>query len=142
MRQLECRLHLAGARVALRRIGLQRALDDLHERVRQVGSSIVQVRDASLLVQPGKLAEALGLDGVAVRDEVVEQHAQAVDVALNGRGSAGEDLRRKIERRPRDAWWTVYRQITALPGAEIHQDDASAFLTHDVLRLDVAMQKS
>ena len=72
------------------------------------------------------------------RDQVEQQHAQAVQIALHRGALAAEDLGREVERRADEPIGA--RQLFA--GAEIHQDDAAAALAHDVLRLDVAMQQA
>jgi hypothetical protein len=70
---------------------------------------------------------------------VIQQYPEAVDVALHGGRSAGQDFRRQIQRRARHVSGTVV-QLAAR--AEVHEHDASIFRAGDVLRLDVAVKQA
>src|SRR4029077_7729459 len=84
---------------------------------------------------------------IPVRDEMEQQYAEAVDIGRLRASRTGKYFRREIERCPREVVRSpdVHRQhvlIEIFPGAEVHEDRAAAFLAHDVVRLDVAVQKS
>ena len=68
-----------------------------------------------------------------------EQDAEAVEIALGRRRCAGQYLGREIHRR---AGNTGRIGTLRTAGAEVHQNDSSAFLAHDVLRFDVAVHES
>jgi hypothetical protein len=77
---------------------------------------------------------------VGLRQQVEQQHAEAVDVTRSGGLLEAEDLGRHVDRRPER--YSPGRTIGLRqppPGAEVHQHEAAAILAHDVLRLDVVV---
>ncbi len=81
------------------------------------------------------------LHGIRAAEQVKEQHAQAVDVAL----SRGRTVRRALPAPhtaacPSDR--TPTRSSSSRPVAEVHQHDTAIVAEHDVVRLDVAMKQS
>src|SRR5262245_43677250 len=89
-------------------------------------------------MREAQLLEGRGLDREATGNQVVEQHSERVNVALNGGWRTLENLWCKIERRPLDL--AVIWCIPELAGAEVHENDAAAIRrAHHVLRLDIAM---
>ena len=89
----------------------------------------------------------LSFNRVPVRDEMEQQYAKAVHIGRFRASRTGKYFRREIERRAREVAGSsdVHRQhvlIEIFPGAEVHEDRPATFLAHDVVRLDVAVQKS
>src|SRR4030095_6010520 len=75
---------------------------------------------------------------------VIEKHTETVDVGEFRAPLAAKDFRGEIKRRPREI--DIRRRVDGLKpeilaGAEIHQHCPAAGLTHDVARLDVAMNQ-
>ena len=82
------------------------------------------------------------LDRHRARDQAIQQHADAVDVALDAGLAAAEQFGRHVQRRADlvvDERALVGHRVAA--GAEVHQHEAAVAVAHDVLRLDVAMQQ-
>ena len=132
-----------GARrlVADLRILREGPFDDADEGVGQIRTQVPQPPALVFLVRFENLVFRASLDGIGTRHEVENQDAKAVDVRHHRRGSAAEELRGQIEGRSGDLVLRrdPPRQLGA--GAEVHEDDASAFLAHDVLALHVAVQE-
>src|SRR5215470_15657183 len=92
-------------------------------------------------MRPAQLVRRLAGDRKLAGDKIVEQHTDAVQVALSRRRTTFEYFWRKVERRS-----------TLLPGevpgtqqgggAKVHQLYATAGFPHDVLRFDVAMNEA
>ena len=80
-----------------RRLGLEGALDDVDERVAQVGPAS-RSRGGGLRVRRRQLVERRAATGNA-RSPGEEQHAEAVDVGGCGGRPAAQQLRREIQRR-------------------------------------------
>ncbi len=118
------------------------ALDDPHEAIRQVGTRVLQAHVATVVMRLPQLVEVRRLDREVAGDQVIEEHAQAVDVAPDGGLGAAEDLGRQIERRPRELIRTRSDLIARAPRAKVHEDEPPALFAHDVLRLDVAMHEA
>jgi hypothetical protein len=79
-------------------VGVERALDDLHDGFRDLGSEIAQSRLLAALVCRANVAQLRAFDGEAPRQQIEEQHPNAVDVARDSRGAAGQQLRRHVQR--------------------------------------------
>ena len=130
------------ALVTLTRLDRQRALDDMDERHRHIRPQRQQrrsdVRASCLRVLDG--VDGAALVGIAPAHEVIQQHADAVDVAGRRRRRAAQGLRRAVERRPHRGCLVVARTLRQ-PGAEVHQDDPPGVLADDVAGLDVAMHE-
>ena len=139
----EAALHGADARIALGRIGLERALDDVDEAFRQVRPQVVQALALAAIVHPPQLGQRPRDVGIRAGDEVEQEDAEAVDVALRRGVGAGEHFRREVERRAGDRrglhGFVVLEQQA---GAEVHQHEPAALFADDVLRLDVAMDEA
>ncbi len=82
------------------------------------------------------------LDRIVLGDQVVEQHAEAVDVGGRGRRSAAQALGAQIQRRAGEQVESGCRRLHRSAGAEVHEDDAAALLAHHVVRLDVAVDEA
>ena len=119
------------------RIRVQCPLDHAHEAFGHVRPHITQRLTPAIRVCSQQLLHRRGDDRKLAGDEVEEQDADAIEIALDRGFLASEDLGRQIQRRPDEA--AGAGEILASP--EVHEDDAPACLAHDVLRLDVAVQQ-
>ena len=136
-------LHRTGTRIPALRRGLEGALHHVDEPLGQVGTQVVQPSPACRLVRVPKLEQRSRRVRVGARDQMEQEDAQAVQVADRRGVEPGEDFRRQVhgragDRRIADLLLVVEEQ----PRAEVHQNDAPAFLPDDVLRLDVAMDQT
>ena len=89
------------------------------------------------------LAAIGAFDRVLACHHPVEQDSEAVDVGRARGRPPVEELGREIERRAgecRSTSRSAGRELRAR--AEVHQDRPAAFLAHDVLRLDVAVDEA
>ena len=116
------------------------ALDHASEGGTHIGPRRANGDAFILLVRASNVADRAALDRIRLRREVIEQHAQAVDVALRRRRSAGENLRRQAQRRTRQIGRRAVIQLLA--GAEVHQHHSAIFSAHDVVGLDVPVQQT
>src|SRR4051794_28260869 len=66
---------------------------------RQIGARVAQAHAPSVLVARLQLIDRGGAYREGRGDEVIQQHAEAVEVRALARRRAAEDLRRQIERR-------------------------------------------
>ena len=87
------------------------------------------------------------VDGIRVGDEVIQEHAEAVDVRRLRARLSLEDFRCEIQRRPgeivhRSGMPAAAIEVEVLAGAEVHQHRPSALFAHDVVRFDVAVQQA
>ena len=73
-------LHRARAGVTLGRVRRERAIDRLDERIRQIGTRIVQPPPAALM-RFLQFAERGRDDRIAAGHQVIQQHAEAVEIA-------------------------------------------------------------
>ena len=96
---LERRVKITCGLEALSWIASRRPLDDADVAVWQVGSRIAKMTTRALRVCQDQIGERVALDGEPTRHQVVEEHAQRVEVALNRRSSTREHFRSQIERR-------------------------------------------
>jgi hypothetical protein len=74
----------------------ERAIDDHHEVGRQIGTSIGQRYHVAPRVRGFDLVEGVAVDGVLERREVIEQYADAVDIARRRLRRAREHLGRQV----------------------------------------------
>ena len=84
---------------ARRGIGGDGALDGGDERVGQIGSAIAQPRAPPGAVRRFDLGARRAFDRVFLRHQVIEQHAEAVDVGGRRRRPAAQALGAEIQRR-------------------------------------------
>ena len=124
------------------RIALQRAFDDLHETRWQIGPVIRQRCPLPARMHRGDAVERLTFDRIPHGHEVIQEHAEAVDVAGDGGGLTVENFGRQIQRGPNQPWFRQQVLRPDLAGAEIHQDHAAIGFAHDVVRFDVAMEEA
>ena len=129
---------LPRAAETLLRIRLDRRLDHVGQRLRQIGPHVEQRAAGALAVRRAELLDVRALDGVAPRQQVEDQHADGVDVARDRRRLSCQELRRHV--RGRAARVAVAPALVGEP--EIHQQDPAALLAHDVAGLDVAVHES
>jgi hypothetical protein len=134
-------LHVAGGLVAGSGIRLQRALDHRDERRGEIRPKIPQLAAIAPLVRACQLIDRSCGDGELAGDEVKQQHAEAVQIALHRCGLPREHFRREVQRRPGDLR-AAGVSLQFLARSEIHQDGAPAALTQDVLRLHVTVQQA
>ncbi len=88
-----------------------------------------------------QFAERGALHGKVAGHQVVQQHPEAVDVASDRRLGAGQDLRRQIQGCAHDSPARA-RLGQSLARTEVHENQPSALLAHDVLRFDVSMDQT
>jgi hypothetical protein len=120
---------------------VERPIDHLDESGWQVRTDVAKAPTLTLAVGGGELQNAGGGNREFAGHEIEQEHAHAVEIRLDRRGLAFENLGREIQRRahePRGA--AAAAQLLA--GAEVHDDDASALFAHDVLGFDVAMEQA
>jgi hypothetical protein len=79
-------------------------------------------------------------DRIRFRQNVVEQHTDAVDVASDRGVFSGRELWCEIERCAREACRAIVAKFAS--GAEIHEHNSPIVRHHHVLRLDVAVQEA
>ena len=115
------------------------ALDDPHQRFRQVGTGVQQAEPLVTRVRRLEIGQRLAFDRVAPGQHEEQQHADGVDVARRCRAAAREHLGRHVDRRPLQG--RGKRVVDAVGAAEVHQHDAPADLAHHVGRLDVAVHQ-
>ena len=82
--------------------------------------------------------EIRALDGVLLRQQIEQQHADGVHVAGDRRRLSAHKFRRHVGGR---AAWIVVGP-TFVRESEIHQQDPAALLAHDVAGLDIAVDES
>ncbi len=137
----ERRFERAGGWKSLVRFPLCGTIDDGDEAVREVGPQVAKMTPWKVAL--AQVVEAVCDDRIRAADQIEEQHADAVDIGSNrcrlSRDHFGRHVHRRSGHRSRRAERGGH---TILAGAEIHQDDPSADLAHDVLRLDVAVEQS
>ena len=135
----QCFEHRAGTRPAFRRVRRQRARDQLDERHRQIGPVFEERPPPPGLVRIDQIQQRPALDGILPGDEVVEQHANGVDVALHRGRLAVEHFRRHIDGRADDVAGSAIATGRVVTGPEVHQHDLPGLVAHHVLGLHVAM---
>ncbi len=116
------------------------ALDDAHQRFRQIGSRVEQADALMLPMRRFEIAQRLALDRVPAGEQEEQQHTDRVDVAGRRGAFPGQQLGRQVERR------ALQRRrvgvVDAVRPAEVHQHDAPADFAHHVGRLDVAVDQA
>ena len=132
------------ARKPLGRLPFDRALHEPNEARRQILPSLAQRRPPVQTMRLAHVGRSLATDRVLAGDEVIQEDADAVDVRLRCcRGYAAPEFRREIERRAGQFSRGRHRGFHLLAsGAEVHQHHATAFLAHDVGRLDIPVNES
>ena len=123
-------------------IALQRAFDNPDKTRWQIGPAIGQRCPLPARVHRGDGVKRLAFDGIPHGHEVIQEHAEAIDVAGDGGGLTVENFGRQIERSPDQPRFRQQVIRPDLAGAEIHQDDAAAGFAHDVVRFDIAMEEA
>ena len=73
--------------------------------------------------------------------QIIEQHTEAVEVALRRRRAAEQDFRGGIVGRHDGEVPALHRRFGQAARAEIGKDDAPADLPHHILRFDVAVDQ-
>ncbi len=96
------RFERAGALVPLPRIGIQRALDGLNEFLRQIRADVSKMVPLLPPMRGLDVFPGPPVDRIRVGDEVIEEHAEAVDVRRLRARLSFKDFRCEIERRPRE----------------------------------------
>ena len=112
----------------------------MHESVGKIRTRIAQPHESAVAMGSRQLRQRRPTDRIGAGRQPVEQHAEAVEIAPDGCRTAGENLRREIERRSRHLL-AVALGLEIAAGAEVHQDDPAALFAHHVGGLDVAMHE-
>ena len=123
-------------------IWIERPFDDPSNSRRQVRSQIAQGRRLAPGMCRFEIAHRVTFHRVTLREEVIQENPDAVDVARDGCRLTAEHFRREVQRcacKPPSRSRSLRLSRAC---AEIHQHDPAAGLTHDVLALDVAMEES
>ena len=115
-------------------------LDDAGELRRHIGPRGLNSGPLAALVRTANLAHGPCLHWIRAGDEVIEQDAEAVDVAPNRGPLPLQDLGCEIEGRSGEIRRGVVVELSAR--AEVHQHDAAVFGPHHVVRLDIPMQQA
>ncbi len=131
-------LHLASTCKSPRRIRFERTLNRLNEFRRHVGAKIAKPSAIAVGVRSTQCVDVESGIRKRVGQQMEEQDAEAVEIARGRRRRAGQHFWREIHRR---AGNTGRIGTLRAPGAEVHQDDSSALLAHDVLCLDVTVDE-
>src|SRR5262245_2250209 len=93
---LEC----PGTGMTAVRIVTDRTLDHANELGRKIGPRVPEPDPLTRIETVLQLLHSSRLNGIGVRDEMVEQYAEAVDIAARTGRRTLKNLRRKIHRRP------------------------------------------
>jgi hypothetical protein len=93
-------------------------------------------------VREADLIHPHAADGIVGRDEVVEQHAEAVEVGGRRAAIAEQHLRRHVDRRAEHLRAAVRGGAELTAGAEVHQHDPAAVLAHHVAGFQVAVDEA
>ena len=121
------------------RKGRDGALDGGRDGSGEIGTDARQRPRDWGLVRASKLSNVAARDWIRPGQQMEEQDAETVEVALDRRRTAREDFRRQIQRRPGDTLITA----ELLPArAEVHQHHAAVVREHHVLGLHVTMEKA
>ena len=118
------------------------ASNDAPEPTRYVEVRFDIIGALAALVREPQIRQTARVHRVRPGDHPIEQHAQAVDVALNGRIAAAKQLRCKVKGRTRERGQGGRCAHELTTGAEVHQDRASVDGKHHVLSFDVTVQKT
>lgn len=120
---------------------MRRPFDQGNERGRQVASQVGQAAARVATVGVDDFRHAPSGHRKLARHQVVEQHADRIEVGLDGCGMALEHFRRQVERRAGTAGGAAVRGHVVAQ-AEVHQHVTAAGLAHHVLRFDVAVHET
>jgi hypothetical protein len=124
---------------------MNRALDDANEVPVKVRAPILQRCDCAPCMGPQQLVKRRRVYRKIVRDEMVQQNSEAVDIAPNRCLLSRQYLRRQVHGGSHQpATLRIPRRLSGslLAGPKIHQHETSALLAHDILGLDVSMQEA
>ena len=130
-----------GARRAVRRRATQGLIDSGRQAIGQLGSEGPQGRKSAVPMRRAKRVQGAAAHRKCPRQQPERQHSGAVDIRLRCRSMLPEqDLRREIHRRPDEIErrWAV----GVAARMKVHQDDASRWLAHDVLRFQIPMKEA
>src|SRR5204862_6321521 len=109
----------------------------------KIGSYFAQKAAASFSMCDTKLVERARVHRIASRHHIVEQYADAADIALDRRRVSVQDLGRHVQWRAADVAPLGRPQCASLASpAEVHQDDPPRPLAHHVSRLDVTVHET
>ena len=133
-------LEIAGRAESFVEIRLRGTLDNLHHRVRELGTDIAEANAFPAGVPAANFDHVLAIHREVARQQIEKEHAKAVDVGAEGGAAALEELGRDIRRRAGELRRGVC--VGRTHTAEVHQHDPSAHLAHHVLRLDVAVHQA
>ena len=141
---IEGRLQVSGRQVAQRGVGGGRLLNGLDEGGGKVRTHVAQARPRPLAVGLTDVRERSTGDRIAARDQVIKERSQCIDVGTLVGHATCKQLGSHVERGAHDVGTRSRRGISLVlvTGAEIHQDDAAAFLAHDVAGGYIAVQQS
>jgi hypothetical protein len=89
-----------------------------------------------------QVADRVALHRIVVGHQVVQQYAEAVDIAGNRRLGARQQLGCRIDRCADDPPLRSAGVGAFLAGPEVHKNQPSALFAHDVLSLDVSMNET
>ncbi len=131
-------LEIARTGVAPRGLGVDCSLNDAGEPGRHVRTKRSNVGLLAALVRGAERRQVPGHHRIPAGQQVVEQHAETVDIGLDAGCAAVQNLGRQIHGRPRHA--RARTAYSILASAKVHQDHAPIVGPHHVLRLDVAVE--
>jgi hypothetical protein len=119
--------------------GVDGTFDRARERGRDVGANVAKTCTSALLVRRANIAQVAPLNGIGPREDMEQEHAQAVDVAPGRRRLPGQHLGRDIQR---CACQIRRRAVVALTArSEIHQHHAAVLGDHHVVGFDIAVDQ-
>ena len=117
-------------------------LDGAPEFIGHIGPHIGQLFDITGTMGRWSVFQRPAGHGMRGGEKMKQQHAKRIDVARLRRRATGEHLRREVQRRTRVIAVARRRELQIMARAKVHENDAPAGLAHDVLRLDVAVEKA
>ena len=131
-------LEFSSSLITALRIGRERRLDRMHEARGEIWADIAQARASPLVVPALDFDAVCPGHGVGTAHEVIEEHAETVDVGGARGNLPTKYLGREIQRGAGNIGQPGFGRHTC---AEIHQHDATTALTHDVPCLDIAVHE-
>ena len=114
-------------------------LDNLDDSIGKLGADIAQAHAFAAGMAAADFGDILSVYREVARQEIEQQHAEAVDVSAEGSATPFKELRCDVRGRARELRRGV--RVRCPHAAEVHQHDAPAHLPHHVLGLDVAVDK-